>query len=173
MTDNFPVPDWADLAIDAIERGDVLAWREHRGALNPEAGLWWNDPELCSVCGPSKRRPGYRLDRTYQDHCHSTGLARGWLCGSCNVQEGKNDNALWHLWRRTAPMLSVGERWFYGNEGRNQIDLDGARLFTDDELLTLPMDHLLEVAERHRMQRVLKSSAVVADLMQRLLRGTP
>jgi len=168
---SFPVPDWADAARDAFQEGDVLAWRNHSRHLNPEVGLWWNKNGICSVCGPSVRNPEFRQHPIYQDHCHSTGLARGWLCGSCNVTEGQNNNALWHLWRRTAPMLVVGERWFYGWEGRRQVDSNRVRLFSDEELLSLTMDHLLAVIEQHRHERVLRSSAVVAAHMSRLFGG--
>lgn len=49
-------------------------------------------PETCELCGQGE---GYRRRISY-DHCHSTGVFRGWLCTRCNFVLGhmKDDAAL-------------------------------------------------------------------------------
>jgi len=41
-------------------------------------------PEFCEVCG-QKNKTGKRL---VFDHCHASGVFRGWLCHRCNVALG-------------------------------------------------------------------------------------
>lgn len=53
---------------------------------------WQND--RCAVCSRSN---GTR--RLVLDHCHLTGLVRGYLCSSCNSQEGWGSDAAWGDWR--------------------------------------------------------------------------
>lgn len=43
----------------------------------------WQDGR-CALCG-------FRDRSLVEDHCHDTGLVRGYLCRSCNVTEGKSD----------------------------------------------------------------------------------
>lgn len=156
-----------DLALKALHEGDIRSWRVRVGALNPQTGVWWDEPGVCSVCGPSKRNPNLRDEELVRDHCHYTGLARGWLCRSCNVIEGKNNGALWQLWRLTAPWLAVGQRWLYGPEGWLAKDVEGRPIFSHDELLTLPMEHLIAVLEEHRQERQFAASAVCAQMAER------
>lgn len=47
-------------------------------------------PDKCEVCGEG--------GRICLDHCHKTGVFRGWLCNRCNLFLGKvKDDPLWLL----------------------------------------------------------------------------
>jgi hypothetical protein len=88
-----------------------LAWRKTK----PQNGLWFDeDFDGCWMCGSHTS--------TVTDHCHVTGLARGELCTSCNVQEGKSDAPRFEAWRTTAPWLEQGRRWIYKRECRDCSD---------------------------------------------------
>jgi hypothetical protein len=41
-------------------------------------------PELCEICNQLPKQRGL-----HADHCHLTGVFRGWLCGECNLGLGK------------------------------------------------------------------------------------
>ena len=55
------------------------------------------EPEFCECCGKLPERS--RLDL---DHCHVTGIFRGWLCGSCNRGLGQLGDNLEGLARAAA-----------------------------------------------------------------------
>ena len=101
-------------------------WREnHRTRcvrlkmpVHPTIGPWFTEsdsPERgarevldlpsvrCGMCG--------NLGRVYQDHCHYTGLCRGWLCPGCNTAEAYGYGAVWDAWRVSAPHIE--DRRFY------------------------------------------------------------
>jgi hypothetical protein len=42
------------------------------------------EPDTCELCGGP---PGNRAS-IHLDHCHQTGVFRGWLCNSCNIGLG-------------------------------------------------------------------------------------
>ncbi len=170
MNGRLLTDETVDLAVAAYRCGDVIEWRRLMDKPMPPNGLWWDEPGLCSVCGPSKRAPLLRETETYQDHCHLTGLGRGRLCPSCNTLEGMNGDGIWPLWRLTAPWLEVGQRWFYGNEGRCHRQ-NGQRLFTDDELLSLPMQHLLTTITEHRDRESLRNQVAAQEALHRALFG--
>ena len=122
---------------------ELLAMRD-KGAeiIWPERGLWFdrvdtaNGRRRCSICGDVPR------EHLVYDHCHATGLHRGQLCRSCNNFEGRTTTAALEVWRLTAPMLTVGRRSLYGDEG-----LD--RGLTKEQLMTWEMPRLLAVAAEH------------------------
>lgn len=48
------------------------------------------DPGLCQICNlPNKSGKGLSVD-----HCHATGLFRGWLCTACNAAIGNLGDSL-------------------------------------------------------------------------------
>lgn len=88
-------------------RADILARKRKRYAENPQKecdrvrekmrehkrkGLPQPTricPSLCECCGNIPGKNSLHLD-----HCHLTGLFRGWLCGKCNMALGLlGDNA--------------------------------------------------------------------------------
>ncbi|PJN31660.1 hypothetical protein CG747_44170 [Streptomyces sp. CB02959] len=81
-----------------------MAVADYRQARDWHAGR-------CAVCG----RAGARL---VDDHCHATGLLRGWLCSGCNGQEGKNPLSLYSAYRYRPPAVLL--RWAipYGDPRR-------------------------------------------------------
>jgi hypothetical protein len=50
-------------------------------------------PEVCEVCGEKDKWGG----RLCFDHCHSTGIFRGWLCRNCNSTIGIVDDNIERL----------------------------------------------------------------------------
>ena len=57
---------------------------------------------------------GFR-DSLVKDHCHVSGLVRGFLCPSCNVTEGRSDHNL-ASWRSgTTPAALMGIEEVYIN----------------------------------------------------------
>lgn len=68
----------------------------------------------CAICGR-------RCLRLRKDHCHETGLVRGWLCPSCNTSEGCNGSSegIYAKYRAIHPALMCGVREEYvGGWGR-------------------------------------------------------
>lgn len=66
--------------------------------------LWTWQAGRCAMCG---RRAG---DALVEDHCHATGLVRGFLCRSCNSCEGWSSDAKWDGWRSgDNPAAAIGE----------------------------------------------------------------
>lgn len=45
------------------------------------------------------------------DHCHHTGLFRGWLCGKCNTAIGKLGDTLEGVKRAVAYLEKYGTDW--------------------------------------------------------------
>jgi hypothetical protein len=92
-----------------FERRDAFQakrWKPHR-RTHP----WFTRDDVadgtpCAMCGVD--------GRTFTDHCHLTGLARGQLCPSCNTREASGFGPAWDAWRVSAPFLTAGQRWHYG-----------------------------------------------------------
>ena len=66
--------------------------RDPDGTLPPGVSPMraWQDGR-CALCG-------FRDGPLVEDHCHMTGLVRGYLCRSCNTTEGVSDHNL-DQWR--------------------------------------------------------------------------
>lgn len=77
-------------ANDAIYRAKIVArvrdaWRKKNGIQEPTRPA----PIVCECCG---RAPGKKA--LSLDHCHETGVFRGWLCGKCNTGIGSLGDTL-------------------------------------------------------------------------------
>ncbi len=104
-------------------------------ALTPPSGDWFEDGEHCEMCG--------RARRLVLDHCHDTGLLRGWLCQSCNVMEGRSgDSLIFRFWRERAPVLAERKLKRGGRDRRH--------LVTNIERRSLAMPQLLELSRGRR-----------------------
>jgi len=56
-----------------------LEWKGRHGLTKKEATTFTLNKE-CEICG--------KTDRLIVDHCHTTGVIRGVLCGQCNTAIG-------------------------------------------------------------------------------------
>jgi hypothetical protein len=114
----------------------VFRSKAHRTPANGE--LWFGPADAeafggipCAICGEFGM--GERLQN---DHCHVTGIWRGYLCRSCNHSEGRSNASRFDWWMLYAPGIT-GERILHGPEGL----FNG---FTRDELAHSPMADLLD-----------------------------
>ncbi len=146
---------------------DAELTAHRRCKLVPADGGRWFDNEFdangnqrCAMCGGS--------GGLVADHCHDTGLVRGLICYRCNSFEGFSDTPALNAWRLTAPGLTVGRREFYraGYAGG-----EGLAHSTEDELLILPMDVLLDRAAIERRRSAPKASRGLMDFMAKALNG--
>lgn len=118
---------------------------------HPDVGLWWNwkpwyeggnddDVQCCGVCGGEQ-------ERLVLDHCHVTGWERGYVCFSCNSEEGRSDDepgTMWWLWRRTAPRIGLRLTYHSGAVTGRSWD----SMLTDQHLAEgLSIDELLSLNE--------------------------
>ena len=72
---------------------------------------WQNS--MCAMCG----RDGEKL---VLDHCHETGLARGFLCSPCNIKESKSFGAIeWEIYRKFPPAVLLGLKFYYNDFGQS------------------------------------------------------
>ena len=72
---------------------------------------WQNG--MCAMCG----RDG---DRLVLDHCHETGLARGFLCSPCNIKESKSFDVIeWDIYRKFPPAVVLGLKFYYNDFGQS------------------------------------------------------
>lgn len=62
-------------------RARAKNWRDKPTATRPE-------PTNCECCGATQSRA------LHLDHCHETGIFRGWLCARCNLGLGKLGDSL-------------------------------------------------------------------------------
>lgn len=88
--------------------GDMFDWQNYR----------------CAWCGLEPK-----MDRLVEDHCHMTGLVRGYLCRRCNIVEGKSWDSAWDRWREgDNPAFAIKEFRIYRSSwgGGTPISSQGA-----------------------------------------------
>jgi hypothetical protein len=97
--------------------------------------LTWQ-ADRCAICG--------ELGGDVEDHCHRSGLFRGWLCHSCNIREGLWDTTTFRLYRERPPAVILGYTYQYDGYGCS----DGAEpeQWVVDALGPRPPDHSPEAA---------------------------
>lgn len=96
------------LAEESEESEDLMTWVNHRSTAER---LFTQG--RCGICGVHIGTSGI------EDHCHETGLVRGYLCRSCNTREGMNggtDN-VWGRYRAKHPYSILGIREPYSGRG--------------------------------------------------------
>lgn len=82
--------------------GRVVRTRKYRGMPTPTRPM----PQHCELCGLTAEAGGGRKILCL-DHCHISGIFRGWLCNQCNVGLGSfRDNPV--LMERAADYIRFG-----------------------------------------------------------------
>ena len=77
---------------------------------------WQNG--MCAMCG----RDG---DKLVLDHCHETGLARGFLCSPCNIKESTSFGVIeWEIYRRFPPAVLLGLKFYYNDFGQSPYPVE-------------------------------------------------
>jgi hypothetical protein len=73
--------------------------------------------ERCAICGRDRGEP-------VTDHCHRTGIVRGFLCRSCNLMEGHAEGAApWAAkYRRLPPTVILKLATKYGGWGESYCE---------------------------------------------------
>lgn len=108
----WPVPDTVVMAEplthDKFDSPRLRAWSKDRG---------------CAICGADKP--------LVRDHCHTTGLVRGYICRNCNTDEGTGNWAPWFIrWRygwNPGVLLGIDDE-YYDITGKLAINEQGRRL---------------------------------------------
>lgn len=90
---------------------DDFAWKSWPLPADPEIDMFeWQD-DRCARCSRSNV-----TRRLVLDHCHMTGLVRGYLCSSCNSAEGWGGDEIWGGWRTgDNPANALGQYEIYRN----------------------------------------------------------
>jgi hypothetical protein len=72
----------------------------------------------CAMCGRDREKP-------VLDHCHETGLARGFLCSSCNTKEANHPHSIeWEIYRKFPPASLLGVKFYYNDFGQSPYPVE-------------------------------------------------
>lgn len=93
--------------------------------------------ERCAICG--------HRGAAVEDHCHRTGLFRGFLCRSCNTREGLSPATVFEAYRRRPPAVIVGYTYQYVGFGTPDTGAEPED-WVVAALGPLPPDHTPEAA---------------------------
>ena len=107
----------------------------------------------CAVCASSTG--------LVHDHCHLTGLTRGWLCGHCNAREGTATEPLFVRYRLAPPALLHGIAHMWGGRGNRHAE---RKVTIDLEAIHTDPTDLQVLAEAANMPLLLEAYAV--DIQQ-------
>lgn len=115
VRDPLPMPHYVDLSAVPVEVRCERAATRWPPFIGPGGGrpaslrlvLVESLGPLCSICKVDWGR--------HIDHEHTTGLVRGWLCGSCNTVEGlclhDGDACPFSAYRASPPAAGLGLRY--------------------------------------------------------------
>jgi hypothetical protein len=78
---------WVEMPKGERQRLQAISLNRRIRRLEAEAGR--QRPDICELCG----EPGPDGGAMYFDHCHVTGLFRGWICWRCNIVLGHVDDS--------------------------------------------------------------------------------
>ena len=105
----------------------------------------------CGICGTFTHRQ-------HTDHDHDTGLVRGMLCPSCNIQEPYSSSPVFERWRAGMnPCATFG--WYFVYTGYAQ-----AREITSDEALAL----VRAAEQREREMQAQMDSPIFVSALDRM-----
>jgi hypothetical protein len=121
----WPMPDAEVIAQPLVEDG----------LYSPRLNAWSKD-RGCAICGLDRR--------LVTDHCHTTGLVRGYICRHCNTDEGTGNWASWMIrWRggwNPGVLLGIEDE-YYDITGQLVISEQGRRLrMSSDERAAYDVD---------------------------------
>ena len=86
-------------------------WDQKASLLEGSEGLdelWGWQENRCAMCG-------FEDSKIVMDHCHESGLIRGLLCHSCNLNESSNDEFRWQIYRKFPPTTLLNVKVFYND----------------------------------------------------------
>lgn len=132
----WPAP--VDVELDDWEKDYIQERAELRTSILLAAKMSTWQGDRCAVCG----RPGANVE----DHCHRTGLFRGYLCRRCNTREGLSGMPFFEKYRLRPPAVICGYTYRYIGYGTPD---DGAEPqdWVMAALGPVPPDHTPEVVE--------------------------
>lgn len=96
--------EWARKRLSSDPEFRAKLVNRKRRLRAPQASPTRPEPVLCECCGRPQKRGGLCLD-----HCHVTGVFRGWLCVSCNLGIGQLGDNLDGLERALAYLKRADE----------------------------------------------------------------
>lgn len=105
----WPIP--ADVSIE-LDEWELKSDAKIQGYLLLLKRMQAWQADRCAICG--------RLNARVEDHCHRTGLFRGYLCRSCNTREGVSHTTTFRLYREKPPAVIMECTYQY--VGRDYAD---------------------------------------------------
>lgn len=126
----------------------------------------WQDGR-CAMCGYDRRN-------LVLDHCHESGLARGFLCSPCNIAESKSyDSTKWDIYRAFNPCKMLKLNFYYNDFGSSPYPVEnlltkeqseeGPKLWDDEFCYNLLKDYSsyrinLEWADCNMLREIVRKS---------------
>lgn len=142
---------------------DACALNDHDGYIFL---VEWQD-RRCAMCG-------YDDCRLVLDHCHESGLARGFLCSPCNIAESKSyDSTKWDIYRTFNPCKMLKLNFYYNDFGSSPYPMEslltkeqskkGPGLWDDEFCYNLLKDYSsyrvnLEWADSNMLREIVRKS---------------
>lgn len=93
---------WAETLIASDDPELIVPWCWAWPTPPEDATLDNYLTERCAICGRAEQRG------LVNDHCHRSGLRRGWLCRDCNASEGAGAQGMYQRYRERPPAVILG-----------------------------------------------------------------